>query len=149
MRKAIFAVAVVALLGVGSVAVARPGGGWSEEGDGAERVGVLAGVLGDLVTDGTITRDQADAITAALDEKKEEMAEKRRQAKEQLETFWEDGVLTSEEIAQLPFADRILEAEGVAEALEDGQITKEEMRELRPGKKSRAAGFSKGFHRGR
>ena len=148
MRKAIFAVAVVALLGVGSVAVARPDGGWFKENDGPERVGVLDGVLGELVTDGIITQDQADAITAALDEKKEEMAEARRQAKEQLETFWEDGVLTSEEIAQLPFADRFLEADGVAEALEDGQITKEEMRELRHGKKS-GAGLSKGPRRGR
>ena len=134
MRKAIFAVAVVLLLGVGSVAVARVGDGWGKVGDAADRVGILEEALSDLVTDGTITPDQSDAIVSALEEKREEMAEQRQQLKDQLESFWEDDVLTTEEIEQLPFADRILEAEELSDALEDGQITKEEMEELRSAK---------------
>ena len=131
MRKAIFAVAVVLLLGIGSVAVARVDHGWGRSGDAADRVGILEEVLGDLVTDGVITQEQADAITTAVEGKKEEMAEQRQQLKEQLKSFWEDDVLTTEEIEQLPFAQRILESEKLSEALEDGQITKEEMKELR------------------
>lgn len=131
MRKAIFAVAVVLLLGIGSVAVARVDHGWGRPGDAADRVGILEEVLGDLVTDGVITQEQADAITTAVEGKKEEMAEQRQQLKEQLKSFWEDDVLTTEEIEQLPFAQRILESEKLSEALEDGRITKEEMKELR------------------
>ena len=136
MRKAIFAVAVVLLLGVGSVAVARVGHGWGRDGGGADRGGVLEEVLSDLVTDGTITQDQSEAITAALEEKKEEMAEQRQQLREQLDSFWEDDVLTTEEIEQLPFADRLLEAEALSEMLEDGQITSEEMEEIRSDRSS-------------
>lgn len=148
MRKAIFAVAAVLLLGIGSVAVARVGHGWSRDGDAADRVGILEQVLSDLVTDGVITQDQSDAVAAALEEKREEMAEQRQQLKDQLESFWEDEVLTIEEIEQLPFADRILEAEELTDALEDGRITKEEMVELR----SDRSGFHKrggGHHGGR
>ena len=43
-------------------------------------------------------------------------------------------MLTSDEISQLPLADRVTDAEGpYAEAMEDGQITKEEMDEIRSG----------------
>ncbi len=132
MRKAIFAGAVVLLLGIGSVALAHPGNGLSEDGDAAHRGSFLEEVLTDLVSDGTITLDQLDAITAALQEKREVIAATRQEAKEQLESFWEDDVLTEDEINQLAFADRILEMDGVSDALADGQITRQEMEDLRP-----------------
>ncbi|MXZ68103.1 MAG: hypothetical protein F4Z17_03725 [Acidimicrobiia bacterium] len=66
-----------------------------------------------------------------------------------LDSFWDDGVLTAEEIAQLPNAHRITGADGpLADALTDGQITKEEMEEIRdriPERRGHHGGPGKGL----
>jgi hypothetical protein len=144
MRKTIFAVAALLVIGIGTVAMASGGEESEQEETNDDRAGIVEQVLTDLVTDGTITQDQSDAILEALEEKKEEIVEQREEAKELLKSFWEDEVLTQEEIEQLPFADGLLRLEGVSEALEDGQLTKEEIKELRSKKRGhgrlRAAG---------
>ncbi len=142
MRKAIFAGATVLVLSLGTVVLADHGGGvdrsgnvgWSnlaqfsrsEPGHLASGNGILEEVLAEMVTEGTLAQVQSDAIVAAVQAKKEELVEARQQAKEMLESFWEDDILTEDEINQLPFAEQILQMEGVSEALEDGQITKAE-----------------------
>jgi len=151
MRKAIFAGATVLVLSLGTVVLADHGGGvdrsgnvgWSNlaqfsravPGHLASGNGVLEEVLAEMVTEGTLAQVQSDAIVAAVQAKKEELVEARQQAKEMLESFWEDDILTEDEISQLPFAEQILQIEGVSEALADGQITKAELQELHPGKR--------------
>ena len=154
MRRMVVVGAAVLVLGVAAIAWAQTG---SEESDGefAEeawehpaRAG-LDSVLADLVEDGTITQEQADAIMVAIEEKRSAARAARAEMKGLLRSFWEDGVLTSDEIAQLPNADRITDADGpFADALADGQITKEEMEEIKgrfPGRRGHDGGPGKGF----
>ena len=167
MRKAIFAAAVMLLLGVGSVALADHGHHWPRSADSGvgwstladyrdgsrqartdARVSILEEVLAEMVAEGTLAQVQADMIVTALEAKRTEMLEARHQAKEMLELYWEDGILTEDEINQLPMAERILQMEGVSEALADGQITKDEMRELHPGKRGGHHGGGRGHGRG-
>jgi len=111
---------------------------------------LLADVLAELVGDGTITQQQSDAITDAydtrLEEKRAEMEQRReemRAAREQLRTFLEDDVITQEELDQLP-ADHPLRS--LDTALDDGQITRDELRGLHGG--FRAWGAGGGPHAG-
>ena len=157
MRRMVLIGAAALVLGVAAVAWAGPGpeAGTGEAGESAgekseHRRGMgLGSVLADLVEDGTITQEQADAIIAAVEEKRSAARAARQQMKALLDSFWEDGVLTSEEIAQLPNADRIADADGpFADALADGQITKEEMEEIKgrfPGRRGHHGGPGKGF----
>ena len=137
MRKAIFAGAVVLVLSIGTVVLADHGRGWFERGDSTDgelftyKNSILEEVLADLVSNGALAQVQVDAIMTALGEKQAELVEARKQAKEQLQSFWEDDVLTEDEINQLPSAEHILQMEGVAQALEDGQITRQELAQLR------------------
>ena len=133
MRKVIIGVVGVLVLGAASVALAdfdAEGGQskvWDRRGD------VLGEVLADLVSDGTITQAQSDAVVAAVEAKKSEIADVRAAFREQFDAAWEDGILTSEELAELPFGDRILDSEALSEALSDGEITRDEVDALRPG----------------
>jgi hypothetical protein len=109
---------------------------------------LLADVLADLVGDGTITQQQSDAITDAVDtrleEKRAEMEQRRdemRAAHEQLQTFLEDEVITQEELDQLP-ADHPLRS--LETALDDGQITLDELQALRGGFRGFGPGAGKG-----
>jgi hypothetical protein len=92
---------------------------------------ILYDVLTDLVANGTITQAQADAITNALDQavsdKRAELeaeAEQMRQTWEQIQGFLEDGIITSDELVQLPADNPISNFEDI---LADGQITQEEL----------------------
>ena len=94
----------------------------------------LADVLTDLVANGTITQEQSDAINEAVDtklnEKRAEMEQRREEmqaAHEQLRAFLEDGVITQEELDQLP-ADHPLR--NLDTILDDGQITLEELGDI-------------------
>jgi hypothetical protein len=92
---------------------------------------ILDDVLSELVANGTITQAQADAITDALDQavsdkqaELEAQVEQMKQTWEQIQGFLEDGVITSDELAQLPEDNPISNLEDI---LSDGQITQEEL----------------------
>ena len=155
MHKVIILGLAVLVLGVAAIASAQADDG-STNGDEQEnhredqgREHLLAGVLEDLVGDATITQEQSDAIIAALEEARDSAREARRALREQMKSFWEDGVLTSEEIAQLPSTERFEDPDGpFADALEDGQITKEEMESLRGGASDHAGRHTRRNHDG-
>jgi Spy/CpxP family protein refolding chaperone len=99
--------------------------------------GILDDVLGGLVEDGTLTQDQADAVKDAMVAKREELKEKfgdrierrvrRHRMRAQIQEWLEDGVITADELSELPEDLPILADDGpLADALEDGQITQEE-----------------------
>lgn len=98
--------------------------------------GLLDEVLTELVDAGTITQAQADAITEALTAKAEDKHaefEAQRQAwramAEQIRTFLEDGVISADEIAQLPDDNPFSSLQDI---LADGQITLEELESVGP-----------------
>ena len=154
MRRMVVIGAAALVLGVAAAAWAEAGSGESagESGDSDKKPAAGAGlgsVLADLVEDGTITQEQADAIIAAVEEKRSAARAALQEMKDLLDSFWDDGVLTAEEIAQFPSADRITAADGpLADALDDGQITEEEMEELRgriPERRGHHGGPGKGL----
>ncbi len=142
MRKAVIIGAVVLLVGTATAVWANTDASDSDAESGdrtwGHRFGSgLSDVLAELVEDQTITSAQADAIIAAVESKRAEFVAARAEMKELLATFWEDEVLTAEEIAQLPNAERFTaEDSPFADALADGEITKDELAE----KKGRAWG---------
>ena len=157
MRKIVFAsVLGVMLLGGAAVAAAQTEDG-SESTVG--RVGsFISEVLDGLVSDGTLTEAQAveveDAFEAAREERRAEREARRAEmlaAREQVKDALEDGVITAEELAELPEGPWS-DADGpLADALEDGEITQEELDELRPfGRRGHAhrGGFGHGFGSG-
>jgi len=88
---------------------------------------LLEGVLDEMVADGVITDDQAIEIAEWLENKRTELAAQREEMRAALEAAWADDVLTTDEVADLPFADRLTAEDGpFAEAWEDGQLTREE-----------------------
>lgn len=105
-------------------------------------IGFLGDVLEELVGDGTITQDQADAITEATEAKAVEAKEQHEANRGLLESALEDGVITSEEVADLP-EDHPIFNEHLDEAWADGELTREELGELRPF--SRRGFFKRGF----
>lgn len=98
-------------------------------------IGFLGEVLDDLVGDGTITQDQADTIVEATENKVNELREEHRALSQQLSEVLEDGVVTEEEASVLP-DDHWLFGEAFDEAWEDGELSAEDLRSIRP------------FHRG-
>ncbi len=143
MRKVLAAtVAGAILVGAGFVtaAVAVPGAAFAEE-DGTPQVEeggfipraltFLGGVLDDLVGEGTLTEDQAQAVLNAVEAEMEAVRAERQALREMVKTFLEDGVITEEEAAQLP-EDHFLLSERFDEAWDDGQLTVEEIRSLMP-----------------
>ena len=91
----------------------------------------LGDVLDDLVGEGTIDSSQADAILDAVEQKAAELKEEREALREEIKGYLEDGVLTSDEAANLP-ADHWLFSDALEEAWADGELTTEEIREARP-----------------
>lgn len=97
---------------------------------------ILDGVLSDLVTDGTLEQDEADAVKSAMAEKWDELKEKfgdrkerrahHREMRDNIESWLEDGVISADELAELDFDLPKFEDGPLAEALEDGQITQAE-----------------------
>lgn len=96
-------------------------------------------VLGGLVGDGTLTQKQSDAVKDALLAKgeqlraeREERREERQADRELIRGFLEDEVISSDELATLggdhPFNDP---DSPFADAAADGEITKNELEEIR------------------
>ena len=137
MRKGVILTLAGALvLGVGILASAQSSEPTTEsESEGKEhrrgkhgfvRDQIGREVLAELVEGGTITQAQMEAILAAFEAKKAELEAERSERVSQWKSFWEDGVLTADEIEQLPISDKFLDEDGpFAEALQDGQITED------------------------
>ncbi len=154
-NRIVVAAAALLLVGGGSlVAVAQAGDitdtttSSSAPAHGKIQDGPLSQVLDDLVSQGVITTDQASAITDAVAAKREELAvdrqhrlQERKDQLSQVRGFLEDGVITSDELSQLPEESPLRDTNGpLADALQDGQITREELRDARI--------FLRGFRRG-
>ncbi|MEP7360661.1 MAG: hypothetical protein ABI744_03690 [Chloroflexota bacterium] len=92
--------------------------------------GLLRSVLSDLVTKGTITQAQSDAITQGL---QDELAQRQTDAEARrtlIEGFIADGVITQDEVNQLPADDPLRVAfDSIAN---DGQISLDQLRNLGP-----------------
>lgn len=109
----------------------------TEQVERPDRGSGLAEVLAELVDAGTINQTQADAVAAALEAKHEEMKENRPDRGEgprgparfgrHVGQLLEDGVISADEIAELPGGHPFKNAEGpFADELADGQITQAE-----------------------
>ena len=143
MGKKIWAAIVAGglLIGAGFVAsvVSAPGTASAQgESDTEETrgpipliLGFLGEVLDDLVGDGTITQDQADAIVAASEAKAEEKRAEHEANRTLLQEALEDDVITEDEVADLP-DDHPIFNDRFDEAWADGELTREELGELRP-----------------
>jgi hypothetical protein len=95
--------------------------------------GGYADVLDGLVTDGTLTQEQADAVVAAFQEHRTTMRANREAVRAAMQEAWSDGVLTEDELSVLPNGgSRLTDPDGpLAEYWEDGQLTQEELDEAR------------------
>jgi hypothetical protein len=92
---------------------------------------LLADVLADLVSNNTITQAQSDAITQALADKVDALKADMEARRTLIEGFVEDGVITQDEIDQLPADDPLRVAfDSIAN---DGQVTLDQLRGLGPG----------------
>ena len=152
MKRIAASIVAVAVLIAGGFAVAMLNGNpaiaqESDTQDDAEstkpdRSEAFDEVFEQLVADGVITEDQADTVQAALQAKAEELKaerearrEERRAQREQIRSFLEDGVIDAGELAQLGSDHPLNDPDGpAAEYLDDGELTAEELRELRPGR---------------
>jgi len=94
-------------------------------------LGFIGDVLDGLVGDGTITQEQADAIADAAETKVEEVREEHVALRELTRDLIEDGVVTEEEASELP-DDHWFLGDVFDEAWEDGELSVEEIRELKP-----------------
>lgn len=94
---------------------------------------ILEEVLEDLVASGTIEQEQADAITEALVVKAESIRAQRQEVRDLIRGSLEDGVMTEDELAQLPDDHPFNDPDGsFAEALQDGELTRAEIAQVRP-----------------
>jgi len=100
---------------------------------------ILNDALADLVEEGVLDQDQADAVIDAVETKADELREEREAGRTLLRGLLEDGVLTADEAEQLP-EDHFLFSERFDEAWEDGELTRDELGFRR--------GFRRGFHHG-
>jgi hypothetical protein len=113
------------------------------------RGALLQETLDELVTDGTITQDQADAIIDAIGAKREEYRDELQQWREEhgdgfregrrrgffLGRYLDDGVIDADELAEimaaLPDDHWLKDPDGpAAPFLEDDELTLDELRQL-------------------
>ena len=150
MRNKVIAALIAGglLVGAGIITsvVSTPGtASAQEDGAGADEArgpfprifGFFQELLDDLVGEGTITQEQADAIVAAAEEKAAEQQEERQALRELIRGLLEDGVITEDEASELP-DDHWLLSDVFDEAWEDGELTAEEIREIKPHPRRRA-----------
>jgi polyhydroxyalkanoate synthesis regulator phasin len=91
---------------------------------------LLSDVLDGLVTKGTITGTQKTAILDALASERTARRTLKQQERQQLKDFLSDGVITQDELNQLPADSPIRKLTGI---LDDGKITIDELRGVRRG----------------
>lgn len=101
----------------------------------AEREAAVAEALQDLVDDGTLSTDQVDAITEAMQTAHDERPHPVRRGMRagwQIAEMLADGVIDADELAELPEGHPLADPEGpAADFLDDGQLTEDELAELR------------------
>lgn len=94
---------------------------------------VLEDVLSDLVEDGTIDQSQADAIVEAFNAKTAELRTAAQDLRGLIAGFVADGVITAEELDQLPDVFPFNNLERLfGDALDDGELTLDEFKEAFP-----------------
>lgn len=94
---------------------------------------ILEDVLSGLVEDGTIDQSQADAIVEALDAKTAELRTAAQDLRGLIARFVADGVVTSEELDQLPDVFPFNDLERIfGDALDDGELTLDEFQDAFP-----------------
>ncbi len=104
-----------------------------------DRGSVIDEVLDNLVAEGVITSDQAERIKSDLTAKHAELRAQfgdrhrgHRGFGDGLRGLLDDGVIDADELAELPEDHPIFDADGpFAPYLDDGQLTSEELEELR------------------
>lgn len=139
MRNKVMAAVVAGVLLVGAgvltSVVSAPGTALAQEetdeGPLPRVMGFLSEVLDELVGEGAISSEDADAVLGAVESRVEEAKAERQAAREQLQGFLEDDVLTEDEASQLP-EDHPLLGDRFDEAWADGELTREEIDEARP-----------------
>lgn len=148
MRKVLIALGVSGLLIAGAfvastlslgVASAQTGDTAVTEDGVGPREAVLDEVVQSLVDDGTITEDEAVIIKDRFVAMHEELAaerdarrEERKELHELVLGFLDDDVISASELAQLPDDHPLRNEDGVfSSALEDGQITRAELEQVR------------------
>jgi membrane-bound lytic murein transglycosylase B len=95
-----------------------------------EKDGLLDEVLADLVANATITQAQADAITGAIADKVEAKRAELEALRQKWQEFIADGVITQDEIDQLPADNPLRQAwDSIAQ---DGQVTLDQLRGFGP-----------------
>lgn len=159
MKKVLAALAASGVLVAGgftAAAVSTPTSAQAQDQDETATVdrpdkgAALDEVFAELVVDGVISQEQADAVRAALEAKRDELREqfgdrRDRGHRAELRALLEDGVIDSDELAGLPEGHPLTDPDGpFAGALEDGQITIEELEELRGEFRSPRRGFARG-----
>jgi len=99
---------------------------------------MLKQVLSDLVSAGTITQAQSDAITNALQQaitdKQNQLQQQRQELQQewtQIKGFLQDGVITQDEVNQLPADSPFRQA--FNSIAQDGKITTEQLQQLMGG----------------
>ena len=110
-----------------------------------ERGAVLDEVMSELVDAGTINQSQADAVKDAIQARSEERRAEREARREEhqanrdlIQGFMDDDVISSDELAQLGDDHPFNDPDGrFADAAADGEITKDELQELRPERRHR------------
>lgn len=86
----------------------------------------ISSFFDDMVAEGVISDDQAETMLAELESRHAERVAERDERRAAFESAWEDDVLTVAELEELG-ADRILaEDSPFADALEDGELTRDE-----------------------
>lgn len=116
---------------------------------------ILDEVLGDLVADGTLDQGDADAVRSALEARHEEVHAEMEAWREEnpgrfergfrrgfaIGGLLEDGVIDAAELAELPDDHPLKDPDGpAAEFLTDGQLTEDELSQLRERLHERRAG---------
>ena len=155
MKKIFVSIAAVGVLAVGAFAASTIVDGQAlaqtaddpavERPDIPKPEDILDDVLSDLVADETLNQSQADAVKAELEARHAEARAQRAEWREDhpgrpghgiargldMRSLMEDGVIDSDELAELPDDHPFRDSNGpAAEFLDDGELSEDELRDL-------------------